>query len=95
MSSDNQPSNAIPLSQADLDDEVTLVSIEGGKELQLRMAELGLTTGVKFRILSKGRPGPFIVLLRQTRLVLGRGMIESVMVAPVADDRERPKTTGD
>jgi ferrous iron transport protein A len=78
-----QHDDAIPLTQANVDDEVMLVSLEGGRELQLRMAELGLIAGVQFRILNKGQPGPFIILLKQTRLVLGRGMIESVLVRPV------------
>lgn len=81
--SENPNPDAIPLAATNVDDEVELVSVEGGRNIQRRLAELGLINGVKFRILSKGQPGPFIILLRQTRLVLGRGMIDSVSVRPV------------
>ena len=83
MSPENPNTDTIPLSETHVDDEVELVSIDGGRAIQHRLAELGLITGVQFRILSKGQPGPFIILLRQTRLVLGRGMIDSVIVSPV------------
>ena len=80
---ENTNTDTIPLATTNVDDEVELVSIEGGRNIQRRLAELGLINGVQFRILSKGQPGPFIILLRQTRLVLGRGMIDSVSVRPV------------
>lgn len=62
--------------------EVTLAQVRGGRRFLHRMAEMGLTPGARFRILKKGRPGPFIIGLRETRLMLGHGMVQRVLVRP-------------
>ena len=77
--------SVIPLGEARVGQEVVLVAIEGGHRLRHRLAEMGLMRGVKFQILNCGRPGPFLVLLGDTRLMLGRGMIHRVMVHPAED----------
>ncbi len=71
---------AMPLLMAAEGQEVTLAEVRGGKEFLLRLAEMGLTPGARFRILQKGRPGPFIVSVKESRLVLGRGMIHRIFV---------------
>ncbi len=73
---------AMPLMLALQGQEVRLAEIQGGKEFQHRLAEMGLTPGVKFKIINQGHPGPVIILLKNTRLVLGRGMIHRVFVTP-------------
>jgi ferrous iron transport protein A len=74
---------AVSLADIDPGQEVTLVSLEGGQGFRHRLTEMGLTPGVRFKLLSKGQPGPFIILVKETRLVLGRGMTDAVMVRPV------------
>jgi Fe2+ transport system protein FeoA len=44
---------------------------------------MGLVPGARFRVLARGSPGPFIISLRDMRLILGHGMIHRVRVAPV------------
>ncbi|MCK4601525.1 MAG: ferrous iron transport protein A [Phycisphaerae bacterium] len=73
----------MPLAMASLGQEVELVTVNGGRGLLHRLAELGLRTGVRFRILTQGQPGPFIILLKDTRLVLGQGMVHRILVRPV------------
>ena len=48
----------------------------------LRLAEMGIIPGARFRVMSKGRPGPFIIMLKQTRMVLGQGMVHRMFVRP-------------
>jgi ferrous iron transport protein A len=76
-------SSVIPLGAATIGQEVSLVGVEGGGRLQLRLAEMGLVPGARFRVLARGSPGPFIISLRDMRLILGHGMIHRVRVAPV------------
>lgn len=73
----------MPLELAAAGQEVELVNVAGGRSLQHRLAEMGLTPGVRFRVISRGRPGPIIILLKGSRLMLGRGMIHRVTVAPM------------
>ena len=74
---------AMPLAAASPGDEVKLVSVEGGHRLLCRLAEMGIRPGVRLRVLSRGRPGPFIIMVGQVRLVLGQGMVHRILVKPV------------
>jgi len=52
-----------------------------------RLAELGLTPGVEFEVLQRGN-GPIILAIRNSRLALGRGTAEQILVeiaGPTAD----------
>ncbi|HDZ21978.1 hypothetical protein LCGC14_0418860 [marine sediment metagenome] len=71
---------AMPLQMAQPGETVELAAIRGGRRLKHRLAEMGLTPGATFRIISKGHPGPFIIQIMETRLVLGRGMIHHITV---------------
>jgi len=74
---------AMPLTEASIGQEVVLVGIRGGHRLRHRLAEMGFMRGVRFQILNRGRPGPFLVLLGDTRLMLGRGMVHRIRIRPV------------
>jgi len=74
--------SGVPLMLASEGQEVVLSGVRGGRNLSHRLAEMGLLPGVKFRILTKGRPGPFIILLKDSRLVLGHGMVHHIYVLP-------------
>lgn len=73
---------AMPLKMALQGQEVRLAQLQGGKEFQHRLAEMGLTPGAKFKIINQGHPGPFIILLKDTRLILGRSMIHRIFITP-------------
>ena len=75
----------MPLAMATIGQDLVLAHLGGGKEMQHRLAEMGLTPGTRFRLLNRGQPGPFIILVKQTRLAIGRGMIHRVMVHPAED----------
>jgi len=62
------------------DKEVTLAAIRGGRELRARLTDMGLNEGVKLKVLHFHRKGPCIVLVGNTRLVLGYGMAQKIFV---------------
>ncbi|MDY6863509.1 MAG: FeoA domain-containing protein [Thermodesulfobacteriota bacterium] len=68
-----------PLTMALPGQEVTLFAINGGKGIKNRLISLGLTNGVKLKVLNNG-PGPLIISVRDSRLALGYGMAHKIMV---------------
>lgn len=58
---------------------VVLVQISGGHRVAHRLAELGLTPGVELEVL-QNKGGPILLAVRSTRLAIGRGMANKVMV---------------
>ena len=70
----------LPLTMVPPDKEVILISIEAGWGLRRRLTDMGLKEGMKFKILHSHRPGPFIILVGETRLVLGYGMAHKILV---------------
>ena len=73
----------MPVTAAPVGAEVELAEVRGGRGLVFRLAEMGLTPGVRFTVVSRGRPGPIIITLRGARLMLGAGMAGRVYVRPV------------
>jgi len=70
----------VPLAKVGPGQEAILSRVDGGRGLLLRLTEMGIRPGVRFRVLNRGRPGPFIVLLGATRLVIGQGMVHRMFV---------------
>lgn len=73
----------MPLGMAGNGEEVTCVELTGGVGARRHMADLGIIPGTRMRVISGGRePGPVIVNVRGTKLMLGRGMAHSILVRP-------------
>ncbi len=72
----NQP---FPLTKALIGQKVQLVRITASAKLRRRLTELGLTPGVELDIL-QDRRGPLLLNVRNTRLAIGRGVAQSIMV---------------
>ncbi len=70
----------IPLSLASVGETVEVVAVRAGWGLQRRLADLGLTPGVKVRVISSGKPGPVVLDVRGSRLALGYGVAHRIMV---------------
>ena len=73
-------SDMIPLSMASPGDKVEVAMVRAGWGLQRRLADLGLTPGVKVRVVSGNRPGPVVLDVRGSRLALGYGVAHKIMV---------------
>ena len=82
---DNQSDqkSPLPLKMTSQGDTVQLVNIRGGVRLQHRLAEMGLTPGMEFEIVANNRGGPCVVLVKGTRMMIGRGMIDKIFVVRV------------
>ena len=70
----------ISLAEAESDRDLQLVEIRGGRGIRHRLAEMGFAPGVLFRVIRQGRPGPLVVLLKGSRLVIGWHMAERMFV---------------
>jgi len=73
---------AMPLAMAREGEVVTVVGVRGGWGLQRRLADMGLTPGVRIRLINSQAAGPVLIELRGSRVGLGRGVAQKVMVKP-------------
>lgn len=73
----------IPLAMVGSNKEVELVSIIGGRGLKARLVDMGLIEGVKFKVFHTHYPGPCIILVGNTRLILGYGVSQKILVKEV------------
>ncbi len=71
----------MPLSMTSSGETVEVVAVRTGWGLQRRLADLGLTPGVRVRVISSGRPGPVVLDVRGSRLALGYGVAHKIMVS--------------
>jgi Fe2+ transport system protein FeoA len=62
---------------------VRLAMVDAGHGLQSRLAAMGLVPGTEVRVVSKGGWGPFIVAVKGSRVMLGRGMTDKIYVTSV------------
>lgn len=70
-----------------------VVGLLGGRQCQHRLVSMGINVGCEIEILhsSHGQGGPTLVKAGETRLAVGRGMADKVLVA--ADTQENPPET--
>lgn len=73
-----------PLAACAAGDELVMVGAEAGCALRGRLAAMGLVPGVHLRVLRRDRRGPVVIALHGTRLAVGRGIAERILVRPAA-----------
>ncbi|MDD5511102.1 MAG: FeoA family protein [Dehalococcoidales bacterium] len=71
---------SLPLAMINPYEEVTVAEIRGGRGLVQRLADMGLTPGTKLKVINSQMPGPILIDLRGSRLVLGHGVALKIMV---------------
>ena len=69
-----------PLSLALVDKEMILVAIHGSRGLRARLNSMGLNEGLQLKVLHAYGRGPRIIQIGGTRLALGHGMAQKIMV---------------
>jgi len=69
-----------PLSTTQAGDCVSVVGIDAGRGLNSRLAAMGLVASTKLRVVSNGHPGPFVLIVKDAKVVLGRGVAQKIMV---------------
>ena len=57
-----------------------VVKISGGNEFQSRMVALGLSPGVEVTVLQNHHHGPILTCVRESRLALGRGEAQKILL---------------
>ena len=70
----------LPLSQLRAGVAARVVQVAGGNGLVNRIACLGFTPGAEVTLLQNYGHGPLIVCVRGSRLALGRGEAEQILV---------------
>ena len=68
------------LSSVDQGKEVTLIDIDGGRGIRSKLYSMGLVPGVKLTVLRGNCAGPTMVAVRDSRLAIGRGMAQKIIV---------------
>jgi len=71
----------IPLSTIQSGKRVKLVCVEAGRGLSSRLAAMGLLPNVEITVINSGHPGPFVISVKGSRMMLGRGMADKIMVS--------------
>lgn len=77
---------ALPMSLAAEGETVLIHQIRGGKKMRQRLMDLGMNLSEPIRILKNDMPCPMIIAIKgDSRLALGRGMSQKIMVTLVAN----------
>ncbi len=69
-----------PLSSIKDGETVTLASVDVGQVLNSRLASMGLLPNVELTVVSNGHPGPFMISVKDCKMMLGRGIAHKIMV---------------
>ena len=70
----------MPLSKVKPGERVKFVTVTGGRRLQARLAAMGMIPGVELEVICNNFQGPFIVAIRNSRVMIGRGMAQKIEV---------------
>lgn len=77
----------VPISFLKENEEAIVHSIAGGRAFTVRLAGMGVVPGIRMKLL-RNRGGRIIVMASDTRLALGRGEAENILVTAVVPDSE-------
>ena len=72
----------MPLSMVSPGEKVKIVEFQGGTQLKNRLSDMGISIGQQVEVLNRG--GPIIVSVKGSRVALGKGLAQKVMVSPEA-----------
>lgn len=71
----------LPLHLAANGERVRIVKIIGSRESASRLADMGLVAGASLDVVSNHPTGPFVVIVNGTRLALGTGIPQQILVS--------------
>lgn len=78
---------SFPLSFANNGETVSLTEIRAGDKLRQRLGDLGLNVGMHVRVVQSDTCGPMILAVKNdSRLAVGRGMAQKIMVTRTNKD---------
>ena len=76
------------LDQIDPGMRAVMSELRGGREFASRLAGMGISVGSQIKVLQNPAHGSLLVLVRDTRIALGRGVAAKILVRE--PDREQP-----
>ncbi len=71
----------LPLTESLQNDTVKILQIKGGFGFRQRMSELGIMPGNTVKIIKNDHIGPLIIMVKNSRIALGRGMCRRIYYA--------------
>jgi Fe2+ transport system protein FeoA len=74
------PSPDRPLSAVKTGGKGRLVRVDAGRGLNNRLASMGFVPDVEISVVSNGHPGPFVVVIKDVKMALGRGVAHKIRV---------------
>lgn len=77
-----------PLSAIRSGEKARIVAVSAGRGLNNRLASMGLVTNVEISVISNGHPGPFVISVKGSRVMLGRGMANKIMVSGCDNEKD-------
>lgn len=83
-----------PLSAVRSGETVRLASIEAGRGLNSRLASMGLVPNTEITVVNNGHPGPFVINVKGSRMMLGRGMAHKIMVRSCDHEQNHSRLSG-
>jgi Fe2+ transport system protein FeoA len=70
-----------PLSQVEEGQTVSIIRIDGGRGMRMRLTTLGLLPNTQVTVVHNGRSGPFVIGVKNAKMALGRGIVEKIIVS--------------
>ena len=70
----------MPLAMVEAGRRVRLVGVNAGRGHQARLASMGLVPGTELEVIRNSFRGPFIVAVKECRVMLGRRMVQRIVV---------------
>jgi ferrous iron transport protein A len=83
MKSTTMTKNGTSLSAVKTGEFARIEKMQGGHTFLSRLASLGFTPGARLKVVQNYGRGPIIVNLRDTRVALGRGEADKILVGPL------------
>ena len=81
MTSMPMTKNGVSLSAVKNGELVQIQKMGGGRHFLSRLASLGFTPGARLKVVQNYGRGPIIVDVRDTRVALGRGEADKILVS--------------
>ena len=72
--------NHLPLILAQIGRKLAVASIEGGQQIQSRLADFGVFPQSEIKIINRSSSGPITILVKNSRIALGRDLGCAIMV---------------
>jgi len=71
---------AMPLTMLKPGKKARILSIRGGRGAQARLASMGLIPGTVIEVVRSSYSGPFVIAVREGRMIIGHGMAQKIFI---------------